>query len=84
MISNPIEPSGRNRDLPFDACPLPSCPFDELNRTTFEGEYLPNAFASDIIEANDRTYEQRLATCRMISTADERTPTVLGVLTIGK
>lgn len=73
----------RHRDLPFDACPLPSCPFEELNRTSFEGEYLPNAFAPDIIEANDRTYEQRLAACRMIAAADDRMPTVLGVLTIG-
>ncbi len=73
----------RHRDLPFDACPLPSCPFEELNRTSFEGEYLPNAFAPDIIEANDRTYEQRLAACRMIAAADYPIPTVLGVLTIG-
>ena len=73
----------RHRDLPFDACPLPACPFEELSRTAFEGEYLPNAFAPDIIEANDRTYEQRLAACRMIATADDPIPTVLGVLTIG-
>ncbi len=74
----------RHRDLPFDVCPLPGCPFEELNRTAFEGEYLPNAFAPDVIEANERTFEQRLASCRMISSADETTPTVLGVLTIGK
>lgn len=73
----------RHRDLPFDACPLPSCPFEELNRTSFEGEYLPNAFAPDVIEANDRTYEQRLAACRMIAAAEDPVPTVLGVLTIG-
>lgn len=74
----------RYRDLPFDVCPLPSCPFEELNRTAFEGEYLPNAFALDVLRANDRTYEERLAACRMISLADERTPTVLGLLTIGQ
>ena len=73
----------RHRDLPFDACPLPNCPFDELNRTAFEGEYLPNVFAEDVLEANDRSYEQRLAACRMIAAADNPTPTVLGVLTIG-
>jgi len=73
----------RHRDLPFDACPLPNCPFDELNRTAFEGEYLPNAFAQDVLELNDRTYEQRLAACRMIAAADNPAPTVLGVLTIG-
>lgn len=74
----------RHRDLPFDAQPLPSCPFDELNRTEFEGEYLVRAFAPDVLEANERSYEQRLAACRMIATADAPTPTVLGVLAIGK
>lgn len=74
----------RFRDLPFDACPLPSCSLEELSRAVFEGEYLPNAFAPDVIEANDRSYSQRLAACRMISTADDPTPTVLGVLTIGQ
>lgn len=74
----------RHKDLPFDVQPLPSCPFDELNRTEFEGEYLPNAFAPDVLEANERTYEQRLAACRMLASAEDRIPTVLGVLTIGK
>jgi ATP-dependent DNA helicase RecG len=74
----------RHRDLPFDVCPLPSCPFEELSRSLFESEYLPNAFAPDVIAANDRTYEQRLAACRMIDSVDTCTPTVLGVLTIGQ
>lgn len=74
----------RYRDLPFDVCPLPSSPFDELSRTLFESEYLPNAFAPDVIAANNRTYEQRLAACRMIDSVESSTPTVLGVLTIGQ
>jgi ATP-dependent DNA helicase RecG len=74
----------RYRDLPFDICPLPSSPFEELNRVAFESEYLPNAFAPDVIAANDRTYEQRLAACRMIASVGDPTPTVLGVLTIGQ
>jgi ATP-dependent DNA helicase RecG len=74
----------RYRDLPFDVCPLPSSPFEELNRTVFESEYLPNAFAPDVVAANERSYEQRLAACRMIASAEDHTPTVLGVLTIGQ
>ncbi len=74
----------RFRDLPFDVCPLPLSPFEELSRALFESEYLPNAFAPDVIAANDRTYEQRLAACRMIDSAESRTPTVLGILTIGQ
>jgi ATP-dependent DNA helicase RecG len=73
----------RFRDLPFDAHPLPSCPLDSLSRRLFEEEYLPNAVASDVLAANERTYEQRLAACKMVSTADSPTPTVTGQLVLG-
>ncbi len=74
----------RFRDLPFDLHPMPSAGFAELSRTAFEDDYLPLAFAPDILAANERTLEQRLAACRMIVAADELTPTVLGLLTIGR
>jgi ATP-dependent DNA helicase RecG len=54
-----------------------------LNRLLFEQEYLPNAFAPDIIAANDRTYEQRLAACKMVADAGNPVPTVLGLLVLG-
>lgn len=73
----------RHRDLPFDVQPLPSCDITELNRALFEGEYLTNAFAPDVLEANERTLEQRLAACRMITTVDSPNPTVLGILVLG-
>jgi len=73
----------RHRDIPFDVHPLPSCPLSELGRAIFEGEYLPNAFAPDVLDANERSFEQRLAACRMITSANDPTPTVLGVMTIG-
>ena len=72
------------RDLPFDLQPVPSSTVDALNRVMFEGEYLTNAFASDILAANERTYEQRLSACRMIAQADNPIPTVLGLLVLGK
>ena len=37
-----------------------------------------------MLQANDRSYEERLAVCKMILSAEEHTPTVLGVLTLGK
>ncbi len=74
----------RSRDLPFDVQPLPSCFLDALDRAAFEQEYLPQAFARDVLELNDRSYEQRLAACKMISAFDDTTPTVLGVLVLGK
>lgn len=71
------------RDLPFDVQPLPSSSLTALSRVLFEQEYLHNAVAEDILAANERTYEQRLAACKMISTADSPIPTVLGLLTLG-
>lgn len=73
----------RYRDIPFDIHPIPSCNLSALSRLLFEQEYLPNAFAPDIIAANDRSYEQRLASCRMIAAVDDLTPTVLGGLVLG-
>jgi ATP-dependent DNA helicase RecG len=74
----------RSRDLPFDVQPVRSCPLEELDRAAFEQEYLPQAFARDVLDLNDRSFEQRLAACKMISAFDDTTPTVLGVLVLGK
>jgi ATP-dependent DNA helicase RecG len=56
----------------------------DLSRLRFEQEYLPKAFAPDVLEANDRSYEQRLAACRMIVSADDPRPTILGLLVLGQ
>lgn len=73
----------RHRDLPFDIHPVPSSKLGDLNRRLFQDEYLVSAFASDVLEANGRSYEQQLAACKMIASADDPTPTVLGLLTLG-
>ncbi len=73
----------RHRDLPFDIQPVPSSTGRDLNKVVFETEYLPNAVARDVLAANERSYEQRLASCRMVASADEPTPTILGLLTVG-
>lgn len=73
----------RYRDIPFDVQPLPSCKLSALSRILFEQEYLPNAFAPDVVAANERSYEQRLASCRMVASVDDLTPTILGVLVLG-
>ena len=74
----------RFRDRPFDAQPIYSATLSDLDQRLFETEYLPSAFAPDILEANDRSYEQRLAATKMIVTAAQPTPTVLGVLVLGR
>lgn len=74
----------RYKTLPFDVHPIPSSQLDDLSRLVFEAEYLPRAFADDILESNDRTYVERLSSCRMIASTDNPTPTVLGMLSLGK
>ncbi len=74
----------RYRDIPFDIQPLPSTTLEDLDRIIFEHEYLPQAFAREVREANERSYEQQLAACKMIASADDPTPTVLGLLVLGK
>jgi ATP-dependent DNA helicase RecG len=74
----------RARDRPFDVQPLPSATLADLDRVRFEHDYLPAAFAPDVLQANDRTVEQRLAVTKMIDAADSAVPTVLGMLVLGK
>lgn len=74
----------RYKNIPFDIHPIPSAKVSDLSRVIFEAEYLPAAFAQDVLEANSRTYEERLASCKMIASPDEPIPTVLGLLALGK
>jgi len=74
----------RYKTLPFDLYPVPSAKLSDLSRLIFESEYLPAAFAGDVLEANHRTYEERLASCKMIVSPDDTTPTITGLLAIGK
>ena len=73
----------RYRDLHFEAHPIAASSLGDLSRAIFEQEYLPNAVAADVLAANERSFEQRLASCGMVVSADEPTPTVLGQLVLG-
>lgn len=73
----------RYRDIPFDVHPLPFCDLSALSRVLFEQEYLPNAVVPEILALNDRSYEEKLASCRMIASVDDPTPTILGILVLG-
>lgn len=72
----------RHGDSPFDVRPVASAALTDLDRRQFEDEYLPAAVAPDVLAANDRTYEQRLAATKMTVAADEPIPTVLGILAL--
>ena len=73
----------RYRDLHFESHPIAACTLADLSRAVFEHEYLPHGFAADVLAANERSYEQRLASCGMVASADEPVPTVLGLLVLG-
>lgn len=73
----------RYRDLPFDLQPISFATLADLNRNIFESEYLPGAFSADVLEANHRTYEERLSASRMIDAVDSGAPTVLGGMVLG-
>jgi ATP-dependent DNA helicase RecG len=73
----------RYRDLHFEAHPVSAATQNDLSRPIFEQEYLPYAVAPDVLAANERTFEQRLASCGMLASADEPIPTVLGLLVCG-
>lgn len=74
----------RYKNIPFDIYPIPTANISDLSRTIFDGEYLPSAFAPDILDSNNRSYEEQLASCKMIISPEEATPTVLGLLALGK
>ena len=74
----------RHADTPHDLLPLRAANLDAISRIVFEESYLPNAFAPDVLAANERSYEERLAACRMIVSPDDPVPTVVGMLALGK
>ncbi len=74
----------RHKNLPFDLYPLPLATVQDLSRSIFENDYLPAAVAPDVLEANNRSYEERLSSSKMIASPLEPVPTVLGILSLGK
>jgi ATP-dependent DNA helicase RecG len=74
----------RYGNLPFDIQPVPGIGLSELNVRLFEEEYLIRAFSAEVLDGNERSVEQRLAATKMISSADDPTATILGLLILGK
>lgn len=71
-------------DRPFDARPVRGAALSDLDRRIFEDEYLPKAVDADTLAQNGRTFEERLAAAKMIASVDDPTPTVLGLLILGR
>ncbi|MGC1375736.1 MAG: ATP-binding protein [Anaerolineales bacterium] len=71
----------RARDLPFDLWPVTDTGLRDLNLDLFHSTYLPSAIAPDILQQNQRTIEQQLASLRFLT--PDHIPTILGILTLG-
>ncbi|MFN0119473.1 MAG: ATP-binding protein [Blastocatellia bacterium] len=74
----------RARDLPWDLWPVSMATLADLDLDLFQRVYLPSALAPDVIEQNQRTLEQQLASLRFTTPAPNATPTVLGLLVTGR
>ncbi|MBM3474113.1 MAG: transcriptional regulator [Armatimonadetes bacterium] len=74
-----------SRRLPFDLQPVPGTSLDDLDLEWLRREYVPACVSMEVLEANDRSLHQQLASVRFLSAADESArPTVVGVLVGGK
>lgn len=74
----------RFRDIPFDARPLAEAKLGELDEVMFRRTYLPQAIDRDVLEANERNYEEQLLSVRFAHPGPPVCPTVLGILTVGR
>lgn len=74
----------RAGDLPFDLRPLPSTTVEDLNLNFFQQAYLSFVLAPEVLEENQRSLAQQLASVRFTTPEPESCPTVLGILVVGK
>ena len=73
----------RYRDPHFDAQAVITASMSDLDLRRFEEEYLPRAVDRTVIAANERSIEERLAGTKMVLSATEVVPTVMGILVLG-
>ena len=73
----------RYGDRPYDVSPVLGTGIPDLNRRQFEDEYLPNAINRELLQANDRSLNERLAAAKMIASVDDERASVLGLLVLG-
>jgi ATP-dependent DNA helicase RecG len=68
-------------DLPFDAQPLQSASFDDLDLRLLDQTYLHAAVAPEVLAADDRSIAHELAALGFATV--DGTPTVAGMITVG-
>lgn len=67
----------------FDIAEVPGSALSDLNLGFFSESYLPGLVSRLVLDANDRTMEQKLAAAKMVVSAENPVPTVLGMLVLG-
>lgn len=88
-IANPdderrLNEKRRYRDLPADIRPLVDASLDTIDELLFRRTYLPAAIAREVIEQNQRSFEDQLVASKFAHPGPPVAPTVLGLLTVGK
>lgn len=71
-------------DRPFDVQAVQGASIEDLDLLRFEQEYLPALVARDVLAANERTVLQKLAATKLAIGETDATPTVLGLLVVGR
>ena len=74
----------RAKDIPFDLQPVYSATLEDLDLDLFRRTYLPSTLHPDMLDENDRAIEHQLSSTRFITTHEQLTPTILGILVAGK
>ncbi len=73
----------RAANLPFDIREAPTASLADLDIDLFERTYLPASLPEAVLELNQRTVSERLASMRMTTAGQPQRPTVLGILVLG-
>ncbi|MCK5796372.1 MAG: putative DNA binding domain-containing protein [Deltaproteobacteria bacterium] len=71
----------RHAHQPFDRRPAQGSTLDDLDISFFEQAYLPQALDADVLQKNNRTREERLASLRFLVNG---TPTYGALIVLGK
>jgi ATP-dependent DNA helicase RecG len=72
------------RDTPFDLRPVSAATLGDLDLRLFQEVYLPAAVAPEVLAENGRSVQEQLASLRLCLAREPWTPTVLGLLCIGR
>lgn len=74
----------RFKDLPPDLRPFESAKISELDELLFKRVYLPSSISDETLRQNQRDFEHQLIATKFANAGPPISPTMLGLLTVGK